>query len=259
VTESPLNGFGVLVTRPTSQAPELIEAIQDNGGTAVHFPAIEIVPRAHAAVAEAAAALPQADIAIFVSRNAVQFGLTFAEGAAIAAIGPATAAAVAANDRLVDIDPENGFDSESLLQHSVFNDVHGKAVRIIRGGDGRELLAETLRDRGATVNYLSVYDRECPVVRSESLAELETAWRDGQIDAVTVMSVASFVNLVDLLPKWCESQLKSVALVAPAVRVIKEIQNRYPNAKPILAAGPQTADMLQAIISIQKTRPGQAT
>jgi uroporphyrinogen-III synthase len=63
MTDSPLHGVGVLVTRPRAQAAELINLIQDNGGKAICFPVIEIVPRDSSAVARDAAALPTPDIA----------------------------------------------------------------------------------------------------------------------------------------------------------------------------------------------------
>ena len=49
MTDAPLQGLGVLVTRPRAQATELIEAIQSKGGSAICFPAIDIVPRDDAA------------------------------------------------------------------------------------------------------------------------------------------------------------------------------------------------------------------
>jgi uroporphyrinogen-III synthase len=259
VTETSLHGFGVLVTRPETQAAKLVEAIQSKGGTAILFPAIEIVARDKAAVAAEAAALAKPDVVIFASRSAVEHGLSHTDGAAIAAIGNGTAAAIQALGETVDIEPGAGFDSESLLQHPALKDVRAKVVRIVRGGDGRELLAKTLRDRGATVTYLAVYDRERPAISLQDREKLEVIWRAGEIHAITVMSIETFTNLTALLPDWCRQQLERVPLVTPALRVIKEIQNLYPSATTILAAGPQAADMLDAIISIHQTEPGQAT
>lgn len=254
---SPLKGVGVLVTRPRAQAAELIKAIQGKGGNAINFPVIEIVPRDTTEVAAAAAALPNPDIAVFVSRNAVAHGLSHAAGAAKAAVGPATAAAIRSAGQTVEIDPGQGYDSENLLAEPAFRDVAGKQVLIIRGGNGqegrgRELLADTLRQRGALISYLPVYERGLPVISPELLVEVETAWRDGRINAITVMSVETLNNLSTLLPEWCAQQLENVPLVTPAARVIKEALDRYPASSPILTSGPQTADMVDAIIAIQQ-------
>lgn len=249
---SPLSGVGVLVTRPRAQAAELIAAIQGKGGNVICFPVIEIVPRDSAEITAAAAALPKVDIAIFVSPNAVTHGLSYAAGALKAAIGPATAAAIQSAGQIVDIAPHAGYDSESLLAEPTLLDVAGKQVRIIRGSKGRELLADTLRARGAIVNYLPVYERKLPKIHPDLLVEVEAAWRDGEINAMTAMSVETLKNLAALLPDWCVGQLGNMPLVTPAVRVIKEALDRYPESRPILASGPQAADMVDAIIAMQE-------
>lgn len=254
---SPLLGVGVLVTRPRAQAAELIAAIQNKGGTTICFPVIEIVPRDATEVAAIAASLPKPDIAVFVSQNAVAHGLSHASGAAVAATGPTTAAAIRAAGQSVEIDPGQGYDSESLLAEPALSDVADKQVLIIRGGkgregEGRELLADTLRERGATVNYLSVYERGLPAISPELLSEVETAWRDGKINAITAMSVETLNNLNTLLPHWCVQQLENVALVTPAARVIKEALDRYPASMPKLASGPQATAMVDAIIAMQQ-------
>jgi len=244
---SPLSGVGVLVTRPRAQAAELIEGIESKGGTAICFPVIKIVPRDQDAIAADAAAMADPDIALFVSRNAVEHGLAYAKGAMKGATGPTTAAAILYAGHSVEIQSDHGYDSESLLEEPELQDVSGKQVRIIRGDDGRELLADTLRKRGATVNYLSAYERRCAEVSPIQLAEIEAAWRDGKIQVITIMSLESLKNLALLLPEWCVQQIASLPLVTPAARVIQEALDRYPDATLILAAGPQTTDMVEAI------------
>ncbi len=259
MTDTPLQGVGVLVTRPRAQAAELIKAIEDSGGNAVCFPVIEIIEREEAAVAAEFAALPRPDITIFVSQNAVAYGLEYARGTQKAATGPATAAAIKSAGESVDIQSPDGYDSESLLLQPALTDVADKDICIIRGNVGRELLAETLRERGATVNYLSVYERRQAQLSPGELAGLETAWRSGKIDAVTVMSIETLNNLANLLPEWCADQLGYVPLVTPAARVIKEALNRYPASTLVKASGPQAADMVEAIIATLKTDPGPAS
>ena len=56
MTDSPLAGVGVLVTRPARQSTGLINAIEAAGGTAIAFPVIEILPRSPQAI--------EADIAV---------------------------------------------------------------------------------------------------------------------------------------------------------------------------------------------------
>ena len=251
-----LGGIGVLVTRPATQALDLVEAIEANGGTAVRFPVIEIVPRDAAEIDANAALLGNPDIVVFVSRNAVEYGLSYTAGGSVAAIGPATAAAIEAAGHNIDIQPVAGYDSEHLLAEPDLLDVSGKLVRIVRGSDGRELLADTLRERGAQVEYLSVYSRNIPEYDAAELAELERQWRDIPVDVITVMSVESVRNLAALLPSSCREQLDGRSLVAPAARVLKVALDTFPGSAATLAAGPRAGDMVKAIIALGQTAPG---
>lgn len=256
MADAALEGVGVLVTRPRTQAGELVSAIEDAGGSAFCFPVIDIVAIDENVVSTAVAGLAKPDIVIFVSRNAVEYGIRHTSGGKIAAIGPATAEAVAAAGHFVDIQPAAGFDSEHLLAEPMFQDVANKRVRIVRGTAGRELLAEELSARGAIVEYLPVYERKLPSVSPQMLADLESRWRNGDIGIVTVMSVQSFQNLVTLLPAWCKSQLESMPLVTPAGRVLDEVLDRYPASRPVLASGPRAAEMVEAIIALHQAEPG---
>ena len=255
MADGPLSGVGVLVTRPTAQADELIKAIENCGGHAVAFPAIEIVPLDEKEVATAAGNLPNADIVVYVSSNAVEHGLQYAgnaQTAAIAAIGPATAAALERAGRSPNIVPAGGFDSESLLEESAMTDVDGKHVLIIRGRDGREFLGDQLRERGATVSYLAVYDRVSASPGADALASIESEWRAGNVNVVTIMSVATLENLAEILPDWCAEQLAVTPLVTPAARVIKEALDRYPASNPVLASGTGAEAIVDAAIATQK-------
>jgi len=256
MSDTGLAGVGVLVTRPDQQADELAQLIESHGGQAFRFPTIKIVPREAAAVNACAAALPDPDIAIFVSSNAVRHGLVFAEAASIAAIGPATAAAIEATGRSVDICPEAGFDSEHLLGEAAFEQISNAAIRIIRGQDGRELLATTLRDRGATVDYLVVYDRLIPEYGTARIDEYASRWQSGDINVVTAMSVAALENLIALTPDSCMTLLARTPLVTPASRVIKEALNRFPDIPAVLAEGPRADEIVRTISALGQKAPG---
>ena len=128
-------------------------------------------------------------------------------------------------------------------------------MRIVRGNDGRELLAETLRARGARVDYLSVYESRIAAHTDTELNHLQDRWRSGEINVVTVMSVQSLYNLQALLPDWCKNRLAFTSLVTPAARVVKEALNRFPGTSATLAAGPQATDIVRAIISLGTAHP----
>lgn len=251
--DNELAGIGVLVTRPRHQATELVAAIESHGGSAVELPVLEIVPREEDSVLKDASGLRNPDIAIFVSSNAVKYGLAYADTAEIAVVGPATAAAVEVAGQSVAIRSAAGYDSEHLLATPELQDVNDKTVRIIRGNVGRELLADSLRERGAVVEYLAVYDRKVPLYPETDMEKLAQQWRSGGINVVTVMSIESLRNLVTILPECCRSELENTLLVTPATRVIKEALKQFPGIPTTLARGTQASDLVQAILRREKT------
>lgn len=259
MSEAALAGYGVLVTRPQEQSAELAKAITEAGGTAIRFPVIDIVGAAAADVGKAFAALPEADVIVFVSRNAVTYGLTAIDtgNSLLAVIGPATLAAVEEIGSRVDIVPEQGSDSEHFLAHPALQDVAGKTITIIRGENGREKIAETLRTRGAKIYYLPVYKHELHVASDTELSALENSWRDGRIDCVTVMSVATLQYLLQLLPPACRELLANTPLVAPGTRVIQTAERSIPGISTVMAPGPQAADIISALIALRQSGQGK--
>jgi len=261
MTDPDLAGAGVLVTRPGGQAAQLAAAVDAAGGNAILFPVIDIVARAADAVRAEAAELAPPDVCIFVSRNAVEYGLEQAAGARVAAIGPATADAIVARGGRVDIRPRAGYDSEHLLAEPELADMQGKTVRIVRGDGGRELLAETLTRRGAKVQYLCVYERRLPKVDAATREALSKQFGAGDVDATVVMSVDSLTNLLALLPGDLEAALAWTILVTPSSRVLKVLMERFPACHATLATGPQAGDIVAALDAALRQRreeqPGQ--
>jgi len=257
MSERILDGAGVLITRPRHQARQLASAIESQGGIAHLFPVIEILPGKTAEIEGEVADLQTPDITVFVSRNAVRHGLRYAAGK-IASIGPATTAALRTAGSAVDIFSGAGIDSEHLLAEAAFDDVADKTIRIIRGESGRDLLASTLKERGAHVDYVCTYSRATPEYSGSELASLEQLWRNGEISAVTVLSVHSLRNLIALLPDSCREQMSLTPLVTPAARVLQEALQQYPDCPAVLATRPRSDDMVNAVaaaIEISATRP----
>ncbi len=205
MTEAGEHSCCVWVTRPEPAATALVTAIEQAGMRALAVPTLEIVAPAdpEQTRADARRCLAQAGLAVFVSRNAVDWlwqllgndAADYLSRLEVVAVGPATAAALQARQIEEVITPPANADSESLLglpslQASV---VAGRQVTIIRGQGGRELLAETLRERGAGVDYIEVYRRQPCTGSAESLPRL---WRDQPPAAIVVTSPAGLEALV---------------------------------------------------------------
>lgn len=222
----PLAGRSIVVTRPQAQAAPLAEAIAAAGGTPIVFPLLEISPAADPQpLAEAAARLAEYAMAAFVSPNAVEHALpallahsTWPAGLLPAAVGQGTVKALAVRGVTGCIAPTERFDSEALLAlpELAAERVAGRRVAIFRGDGGRELLADTLRQRGATVDCITCYRRSGP---SDGVAPLLTAWRLGRLDAITVSSSEGLRYLVDLLDAEGLAFLQATPLFVPHARI----------------------------------------
>jgi uroporphyrinogen-III synthase len=116
------------------------------------------------------------------------------------------------------IAPQERFESEALLAQPELagERVSGKRIVIFRGDGGRELLADTLRARGAVVEYIICYRRACPAGGVEILLE---RWRAGHLDALTVSSSEGLRYLLDLLDDEGRSFLARTPVFVPHARI----------------------------------------
>lgn len=187
----------IVLTRPAEQSAELARMITDRGGVAMLFPTLEISTIALSAASTAALdGLPGCAGAIFISANAVRHGLprisAWPFGLPAFAVGEATARALAAAGISPVVTPDNGADSEALLRLPALTEVAGRRFVIFRGLGGRELLATTLRARGARVDYVESYERRVPMTDPAPLLRL---CEERAVHAVCASSSEALANL----------------------------------------------------------------
>ena len=224
-----LNDIGVLVTRPAHQAHSLTAQIEMRGGHVVLLPTIEIEATNGEALQAAISHLSEFNIAIFISVNAVEQGLarldarqqTLPRHLALACVGPASATALQKAGYAVDIVPTENFNSESLLAHDALQMVAGKRIVIFRGKGGRELLAATLRKRGAVVDYAECYRRVQP--QTNTLA-VEQDWSNGKVDLVVVTSGEGLQNLFNMLSNEGKQLLAKTPIITVSERTVLAAQ-----------------------------------
>jgi len=217
----PLAGLGILITRPARQAGGFAQKVAVLGGTSVIFPAIVILPPADSApLALAHAALAGYDFAIFISANAVEYGAPdpakWPAGLVALAPGPGTAEALAAVGIAGARIPATTFDSEGLLALPELSGVRERRVLIFRGDGGREHLGETLRARGAAVDYVACYRRAKP---ESGVAGLAEAFREGRIHAVTITSSEGLDNLWHLIDEATRAAWRACPTFVPHPRI----------------------------------------
>lgn len=220
-TEGSLKGLGVLVTRPAHQAEGLCRLIEAAGGRALRLPALEIRPTERPD--QALGLLSQSwDWLVLISANAVAQALAlagqFPAGARIAAVGQATAEALAAAGYPVDLVPDGAFDSEALLASAALQAAAGQRILIVRGEGGRALLGETLQARGAEVAYAEVYRRGCPALDPAPLLD---RWAR-EVGAVVATSGEILDNLLTLLGNGGRGPLLGTPLVVIGPRMAEQ-------------------------------------
>jgi uroporphyrinogen-III synthase len=219
-----LNGVRVLVTRPAHQAENLCRLIEEQGGEAIRFPTLEIVSRDDASeITKTLANLDRFQWVVFISANAVNFALKANDGkmdrlkfVRYAAVGRSTAQAMAMVGLPVDLVPESGYNSEALLAMPQLQQVDGQNCLIVRGEGGREELANTLRSRGANVEYLEVYKRIIPDNDGSPVVKLLT---QHYLDVITVTSAEALQNLIIMLGEKNYKLLSLIPLVVVSDRI----------------------------------------
>jgi uroporphyrinogen-III synthase len=251
----PLDGISVLVTRPLDQNESLARAIEEQGGLAIRAPMIIISGLSDDSPArKVVAGMKKTDIAIFVSKNAAEFGLELVaregvslQGKAIFAVGLGTAGQLAR----LGVDgvqaPSSEFSSEALLRLEGLDEQHvkGKRIVIFRGLGGREHLAKTLERRGAEVAYCECYERRKPDVAIA--AELKkNAVKVPDIGLATSMEALD--NLVEKIEEEGVDQLFDMQMLVVGSRVAQEVESLGFTHRPMVVENPSDDSILRRLV-----------
>lgn len=163
----PLFGQRIVITRDHRQSRDLAEPLEALGAEVIALPTIEVQPPADPApLVRAMAQLDTYDWIIFTSVNGVRRFVSGLEDirklrAKIAAIGPATRAAVEALHLKADCMPAE-YVAESLLDALAGEDLRGKCILLPRAAVARDVVPAELAKRGATVDVVEAYRTESP-------------------------------------------------------------------------------------------------
>jgi uroporphyrinogen-III synthase len=249
-TSTALYGRTILVTRPAEQAESLAKLIRAAGGNPFIFPTIEIKPPADSArLGEILSRLEHFDLAIFVSPTAVARAWeplanirNWPSTLSVAAIGQGSARALTDRGFPAVIAPQGQSDSEALLALPALQNVAGKRIVIFRGEGGRDLLAQTLAQRGAHVEYAECYRRAKP---DADIAPLLQRQENQEIAAIVLTSRESLANLREMLGSaW--DLFKPLPVFVPHERIAESAREQGMNSVHVAANG--DAGMMQAMI-----------
>jgi uroporphyrinogen III methyltransferase / synthase len=231
----PLHGKRIVVTRARAQASGLAATLRGLGATVVELPAIRIEPRIESdEVRRAVESIGDYALICLTSPNGVRLlfealanaGLDaralggskqkhVGGGATIAAIGPGTERVLAEHGIQADVVPER-FVAEALVEALEEIDVTDRAVLVARAAEARDVLPEALRERGAEVDVVALYE----TVREEPAPEAVEAAQDA--DYVTFTSSSTVRNLTEALG------------------------GRFPHGARVVSIGPVTSETARA-------------
>jgi uroporphyrinogen-III synthase len=242
----------LLLTRPAEEAAALSSLLAEQGIFSNSLPLLDIVPiSATDTKRQAIQTLDQFCAVIVVSKPAARIGVELLERFWPAppavqwfSVGAATAQILEDHGLNVSF-PAEGDDSEALLELSRLREAiaqPGSRVLILRGEGGRELLAERLRELGASVEYLELYRRALPTYPPAALPQRIQAER---LNGLVVSSGQGFEHLHQLAgDAW--PQLARLPLFVPSPRVAELA--RAAGAKTVVdCRGASAAALLTAL------------
>ncbi len=204
----PLFGRQIVITRAAANGAELAERLRLMGAEAIEFPTIETVPPvSYAALDEAIARIGVFDWIVFTSATGVSAfvdrlrqrdcDLRELAHAAIAAIGPATAACVRSHALKVEAMPTE-YRAEAILEAIGASRIAGARILIPRAAVAREALPDLLRKEGAAeVVVAPAYQTVKP--EHADISRIRAVVADGAVDLVTFTSSSTVTNFRELV------------------------------------------------------------
>lgn len=225
-----MTGWRLLLTRPAAECEALAATLADAGVFSRSLPLLETEALAETPAQRGTILdLGRYCAVIVVSKPAARLGLDLLErywsqppaNPRWFGVGAATAQILddyLAPHGLGACCPSAGDDSEALLALAELDQaLRGPSPRVLlmRGEGGRELIAETLRERGVAVDYLELYRRVRPQYPAGTLERLVAEQR---LNALLVSSAQGLDNLRQLAAAaWAE--LARLPLLVPSPRV----------------------------------------
>jgi uroporphyrinogen III methyltransferase/synthase len=197
----PLNGLKVVVTRARAQASGLARSLAELGAEPIELPAIRVVPRIESdEVKRAVDAIHTYALVCLTSPNGVSLLFDALEeagrdaralaSATVAAIGPGTAEALEEEGIQADVVPGESV-AEALVEALTEVEVEGRPVLVARAAEARTVLPDALRDRGAQVDVVALYETVAEQPDPDTLDAAAGA------DYVTFTSSSTVTNFLD--------------------------------------------------------------
>ena len=243
---------GVVISRPIDQGLSLQAELERAGISSLKFPCIEIDAIETPKLRQIAQNLDQYQHLIFTSVNAVEHGMELLQRywpqwpAEIHwyGVGKTTQAALKRWNICATI-PQSSYNSEGLLSLPLLQSVAGARILLVRGVGGRELLADTLRQRGGEVEFAETYVRKVPHIELAQLKQLDGFCRSKSRTFLLASSQEILSNFA-LLTDNSALDPKQLIIVAVSERIAGFARQRGYD-KIAVANGAEDKRILEAI------------
>lgn len=244
---APLAGRRIVVTRARAQASDLVQRLIALGAEVLCVPVIRIEPLPdQTRLRRALADLGGYDWMVFTSANAVEVACPPAAALGrtqVAAIGPATAGALAERGVPVALVPEPHV-AEALVSALAARGVRGQHILVPSAERARPVLGDGLRAAGAIVDVIPVYRT---VAEDGAGAAFAGELRAGAVDAVTFTSSSTVEHFVTLVgPDSAASGRYVAAVIGPVTAATA--RELGVDRGGLIAAEPSTTDGLVAVL-----------
>ena len=212
----PLSNWYVVSLRPVGQHRRLLRAAEALGADGLSLPGLRLAAREDTPTRVTLDAALQCTRVIFTSPAAVRFSVRMRTlrgqpRQAVLALGEATRIALR-RAGIADVVVPAQATSESLLALPELASVRGARIGLITAPDGRGLLAQQLRERGATLAIAEVYARMPARLNRAHAQRFLKAQGHG---AVCVTSAEALRNVLAALPDAARAALlRCVAVVS---------------------------------------------
>ena len=255
--EQPRSKLNCLVTRPAHQSGPLNQLLTNAGFNPINFPTIAIVAASPTPfLRDLQENIKHYDLVLFVSRNAVDFSFKFLDSSRLPAslqfgvIGKGSWLALKKQGIESQLIPANSYNSEGLLESPGLQQMIDRRVLIMRGQEGRNLLGDTLRERGARVDYCEVYRRQLPAVSAQDYAKL-VAGHDP--DIVIFTSAEGIKNCFQLVSEEQARQLRELPWLLISDRMRETARDLGHNGEIIIADGASVQGIMLALRQWRKS------
>ena len=250
-----LAGKRIVVTRARAQANSLVQQIKNLGGEVIEFPTIEIQPpQSFAAFDAAMAKIESYDWLIFTSVNSVEPFLSRLQHAGktanmlddlnVGAIGPETAKELAAAGIGSCMVPER-YQAEGILDKITPETMRGSRVLIPRAAEAREVLPDTLRKWGASVDVVVAYRTAIPMT---DVGPLSSQLRRHEVDVVTFTASSTVKNFACLFNQKKLSEIVNGSLIACIGPITAQTVTEFGGQAAIIAKEFTMPGLVHAIV-----------